>query len=126
LVAITVVAIAAVCTVAAAEEKLTKDQIDQQIERLGDNSIEVREQATKTLWTAGRAALPALEAAAKDAKDREVRERAGSLVEKVRLGITPEMTPEQAQRIFDYHAQEFTARRNLLQQLVDSGDSESA
>src|SRR5207248_1409590 len=62
------------------------------IEELGDDSFAVREQASQRLWSAGRAAEPALQAALKSA-DPEVARRARALLDRFEYGIYPD-TPK--------------------------------
>jgi hypothetical protein len=61
--------------------------------QLGDPDFAVRQKATEELWRAGPAAEAELRAALKSA-DPEVRTRAAAVLNRLRLGIQPETSPE--------------------------------
>ncbi len=68
---------------AAAPDAPALKRIDELVEKLGDPSWELREQATKELFRMGRPAVPKLEAAARSS-DAEVRWRAEHLLRVIR------------------------------------------
>lgn len=74
---------------AAAQEK--KDSVGEKIEKLvqklGADDYKTREQAQKDLIALGRPALPALEKAAKESSDAEVRARAAEAATSIRKGL---------------------------------------
>src|SRR5689334_19405447 len=80
-----------------AEDQVTSDGIIRAVVELGDSSFSVRERATKYLWSAGKAAEPALQAAAKS-NYPEISERAREILADFKYGIYPH-TPEEVARI---------------------------
>jgi tetratricopeptide (TPR) repeat protein len=70
----------------------TKEQIAQWIRDLEDDNFEKRQEATKRLWEAGKAAEAALREAAKS-PDPEVSRRSREVLDKFKWGIFPD-TPE--------------------------------
>jgi uncharacterized protein (TIGR03067 family) len=67
--------------VAAALPPASSVEIDRLIKQLGSPSFPEREEASRRLEALGDKALPALQKAARAAKDAEVRRRAGNIVE---------------------------------------------
>jgi HEAT repeat protein len=63
--------------------------IEELIRRLGDDDFEVREAASRALEAAGRAAAAALEEAARDSQDAEIRWRAQRALDKIAKHSTP-------------------------------------
>jgi FKBP-type peptidyl-prolyl cis-trans isomerase len=69
-------------------EKATEKEaaaIQEAIKNLGSNDFDVRQKATDELTSAGKKALPFLQAAQKETADAEVKTRAGKLVEKITM-----------------------------------------
>ena len=71
----------------------SQDDIDRAVRQLGDDDFQVREQATRFLWSAGKAAEPALRGALKSG-DPEVARRARTLLDRFQWGIYPDTPPE--------------------------------
>src|SRR5262245_43894190 len=71
----------------------TPEQIARWVRELDDDSFDVRENASKQLWAAGRAAEPALKEAARSSS-AEVRLRAQTILDKFKWGIYPDTPPE--------------------------------
>ena len=86
----------------AADPQPNADDITRAIHQLGDPSFEVRERASKFLWRAGFAAEAALAKAARS-DDLEVAKRARQIYDKVKLGITPEMSADVAELIVQFY-----------------------
>jgi hypothetical protein len=82
---------------ASAQEKkeTLSERIDKLVQKLGAEDYATREQAQKDLTALGRPALPALEKAAKESTDAEVRARAAEAATTIRkgLGIGPGQQP---------------------------------
>ncbi len=72
-------------------------KISEAIAQLGSDTLKVREDATRFLWEAGRAAGPALREAMKS-PDAEVAWRARQVLEQLECGIRPD-TPEDIQKL---------------------------
>lgn len=68
------------------------DPVAKEIERLGNERFQVREEATRRLWEMGQAALPQLKEAISGA-DPEIGKRASVVLRKIEMDITPQ-TPE--------------------------------
>jgi tetratricopeptide (TPR) repeat protein len=94
----------------------TPDEVEAAVRQLGDDDFTTREQASATLWRAGRAALSVLEAAA-ESEDREVATRAREVLEKVRLGVTPETPPELIGLLSSFQRGGLDQKRAVLNQL---------
>lgn len=76
--------------------------------QLGSSKYEIRQQATELLWSAGEAAIPALELATQS-KNSEVRSRAAYVLENLRRGIavdTPREILREVQRYRDGDAED--------------------
>ena len=104
LAAIWIVAAAALVA-AAAPPVATEEEIARKVKDLGDNSFAVREQASKTLWEAGRAAEAALQDAVKSS-DPEVVRRSRELLDKFKWGIYPDTPKEVLELIQQYRTGE--------------------
>ena len=91
--------------------------IDALIRNLADPSFKVREEATHRIWRIGEGALAALESAAA-ADDPEMTHRAGQLIRKIELSITPETDPAIVALIDRYAKASPNERLNLLNQLT--------
>jgi tetratricopeptide (TPR) repeat protein len=99
-----------------------EEQIEKAIRQLGDDSFHVREKATNFLWSAGRAAEPALRQAEESA-DREVVRRARSVLDKFKWGIYPDTPKEIIELVARYQGGDPQAKRNIVQQLLDKGSA---
>jgi len=91
--------------------------IEALIRNLADPSFKVREEATHRIWMIGEGALAALESAAA-ADDPEMTYRAGELIRKIELSITPETDPAIVSLIDRYAKASPNERLNLLNQLT--------
>src|SRR5438270_1130800 len=85
--------LAGLAAAAPAPKAVTPAQIKQAIESLASPRFAVREQASKLLWEAGRAAEADLRAAA-DSKDEETANRAKAILEKFDWGLYPDTPAE--------------------------------
>ena len=92
------------------------------IAKLGDVDYKIREQATLKLWSSGETTLPALREAM-DGSDPEISHRAGELIWKIELAITPEMDPAMVKKIERYPIVSLPEKVNILVQLIRSGAS---
>jgi len=81
--------------------------------RLGSGSPRLREQATRELWSVGRAAEPALRAAA-EGDDPEVAARARSILQDFRLGVTPDTPSFILEAVSQYRQGDVMQRRRAL------------
>jgi tetratricopeptide (TPR) repeat protein len=97
-----------------------EERIQKAIRQLGDDSFHVREKATNFLWSAGRAAEPALRQAQESA-DREVVRRAQSVLDKFKWGIYPDTPKDIIELVARYQAGDLQGKRNIVQQLLDKG-----
>jgi tetratricopeptide (TPR) repeat protein len=71
----------------------TAEEIARAVKQLGDDDFDVREKASRLLWSAGQAAEPALRAAVKNG-DAEVVLRANEILQTFRWGIYPNTPAE--------------------------------
>ena len=96
------------------------ESINRWVGQLGDDNFGVREEASRKLWAAGRAAEPALRAALKG-KDPEAVRRARDILDKLEMGIAPD-TP---QGIIDLarqcHAGDRQAQQEAVERLFEKG-----
>ena len=100
----------------AAEGPPSADDIAAAVQRLGDDEFSVREQASAFLWKVGKPAQAALEDAA-GSDDREVAIRAREVLDRVKLGITPDSPPELIQLVFSFQRGAIDHKRTVLAQL---------
>ncbi|HTN76792.1 MAG TPA: hypothetical protein VL096_16145, partial [Pirellulaceae bacterium] len=94
----------------------TSAQISQAIAELGSDDYHTRERATEWLWIAGSVAEPALRSAL-STDDAEIQFRAGTVLEKFRLGIHPGISPVVATLIMQYRGTELRQKQLAVQQL---------
>jgi hypothetical protein len=92
--------------------------LDALIRNLADPSFKTREEATRQIWRVGEGALAALEAAAAVDDDPEMTYRAGELIRKIELSITPETDSVIVALIERYAKASPNERLNLLNQLT--------
>jgi hypothetical protein len=83
---------------------------------LGDDDFAVREEATAWLWKVGKAAEAALTTAA-ESDDREVAIRAKDVLDRVRLGITPNSPSDLLQLVLGFQRGNIDHKRTVLAQL---------
>ncbi len=96
------------------------DEIRRLVEQLGDESFAVRQAAMKQLWRDGNLSAETLRRFATVA-DAEVASRIQRILEHMELGISPDMPPEIAQRVFSFHHASDETRYAILYQLRDQG-----
>src|ERR1700724_3241662 len=97
-----------------------EEEIQKAIRQLGDDNFHVREKATNFLWSAGRAAEPALRQA-QESGDREVVRRAQSVLDKFKWGIYPDTPKDIIELVARYQAGDPQTKRGIVQQLLDKG-----
>ncbi len=86
-----VVAVPPAALADAPPEKPDAAAVARWIERLGDDDFDKREEASQKLEAAGEVALPALQEAAENYADPEVRSRAGKIARAIGKGLWPEL-----------------------------------
>lgn len=99
---------------------VTNDEIARAIKQLGAADYKKREEATKQLWSAGRAAVPALEAANKSS-DPEVSLRARQLLANIQHGIGPDTPAEIRDLLRRYQTADREGKQAVVSQLLDFG-----
>jgi tetratricopeptide (TPR) repeat protein len=104
----------------AAPPAATAEQIATWVRQLGADDFATREKATKLLWEAGKAADPAVQAAARS-EDPEVRRRATEVLDKFRWGIYPDTPAEVVALIGRYQAGAGDVKETVVRQLLDRG-----
>lgn len=103
-------------------EPPSEADIARAIRDLGDARFAVREQASQTLWQAGRAAETALERAL-ESRDAEVVRRAQQILERFRWGIYPDTPPEIVQLINQYRSGDPALREQAIEGLLRRGSA---
>jgi predicted Zn-dependent protease len=93
------------------------DELDALIRQLGDPAWPKREEASRQLSALGEAALPALRKAL-DHDDSEIRARASTLIDTIRLGITPELRAKVGNLLDGFNALPADDKRRILERLV--------
>ena len=101
----------------AARAEPQSEGVSEIISRLGSDSFQEREKATAELWQLGQPGLRALEKAA-ESDDPETALRAGEVLEKVELRITPETDPEILTAVQRYHDANIETKVDLLGELI--------
>lgn len=104
----------------AAREDFSPAAIQQAVAQLGDEQFEVRQKASEFLWRAALRAEGAL-AKAVESDDPEVRYRAAQILDKLRLGITPDTPPEVAALVEAYQKGNPQTKQQMLQQMRQKG-----
>lgn len=100
------------------DEATQAARISQAIRGLGDRRFIVRQQASETLWQAGREAQTALEKAT-GSLDREVAYRAQAILDKFRYGIYADTPPEIVDLIRSFRDGDLNAKKNVLRNLLE-------
>jgi tetratricopeptide (TPR) repeat protein len=85
--------------------------------KLGDESYKIREDATLRIWKAGESALPALRACL-EGDDPEIAHRAGELIWRIELVITPETEPGVIKLIERYTKGQANEKIRILNELI--------
>src|SRR6476620_3385888 len=104
----------------AQEQEFSPAAIQQAIGQLGDEQFDVRQKASEFLWRAAYRAESAL-AAAVNSDDPEVRYRAAQILEKLRLGITPDTPPEVALLVAAYKSGNAQVRLQAIGEMRQKG-----
>jgi Tfp pilus assembly protein PilF len=103
------------------EQAPSREEIARKVRELGDDGFVVREEATKFLWQAGRAAEAALKEALKS-DDAEVVRRARDILEKFKWGIYPDTPKNIVELIERYRAAADPGVKHIaVQDLVKEG-----
>ncbi len=94
-----------------------EESFDRWITDLADEDFRTREEATRKLWDAGEAALPSLQTAV-NGEDPEKSFRAGELIRKIQLSITPDTDPAVVAMVERYARSSTNEKMNLLNQMI--------
>ncbi|MCM8538755.1 MAG: hypothetical protein NE328_00615 [Lentisphaeraceae bacterium] len=78
-----------------------QEDVKKLVDQLGASSHDEREEATKKLWELGPKAIPELDKAAKS-DDPEVKDRAQKLLQRIKLGIQPDMAKDAVEKLEKY------------------------
>jgi predicted Zn-dependent protease len=97
-----------------------KYQIERWIKDLGDDTLSVRETASRKLWEAGRFAEEAVKEALKSSNP-EVSRRASELHDKFQWGLYPDTPKDVADLVAKYKAADLQGRTAQLNQLPTAG-----
>ncbi|MHC4176037.1 MAG: tetratricopeptide repeat protein [Planctomycetota bacterium] len=100
----------------------TAEEIGRAVEALGDESFEVREQASEFLWRAGKAAEPALKEAL-HGDDVEAAARAARILRQFQFGILPDTPSEVVTLIGQYRYGTEVAKLAVLKTLLGKGEA---
>jgi tetratricopeptide (TPR) repeat protein len=79
-------------SLAESAKRIPDKSVEVLIQELGDSQFRTREEASRRIWEKGESALPALRSTAKG-KDPEQAYRAGELMRKIQLYLTPDTDP---------------------------------
>ena len=97
------------------------DDIKKLVDQLGGKSHEERESATKKLWELGSKAIAELEKAA-DSNDPEIKDRAKKLLQRIKLGIQPDMAKATVQKLEEFsNADDQTKGKMLIELSREKG-----
>jgi hypothetical protein len=99
----------------------TEQAIQKAVEQLGDSKLATREAASDYLWRVGLPAEPALQLAAKST-DAETRYRARAILDKFKVGIFADTSPEVVELIRMYRNGDHDARRQAIKKLQENRD----
>jgi len=102
----------------------TKEEIAAAIERLGDDRLKVREEATNFLWSAGKTAEPALQNAGKS-PDAEVAWRARKILEDLKYGIHPDTPAKVRRMVRRYQNGDVEVKQSVVMELLGMGGNAS-
>jgi tetratricopeptide (TPR) repeat protein len=100
----------------------TPEQIVKWIQDLGDNDFSTRENASRHLWEAGKAAEAAVQAATKST-DPEVSRRAQELADKFRWGLYPDTPKKIVELIKSYQSGDAPAKQAAVNALFEQGST---
>ncbi len=114
LVAALLLALLPACKASAAAP--SPEDIDNAIAQLGDAAFDVREKASKFLWSIGEDAAPALREALKSS-DAEVVARAGEILDNFRYGLTPDTPKDLVELIRQYPASTVEQKNIIINRL---------
>lgn len=107
-------------TVHSANDPPDNPTLQRAIVQLGDISAKAREEATRVLWSAGKAAEPLLEEAATN-PDPEIAARARQILADFRLGISPTTPPDIIALVREYRGGLAPQKRTAVDRLTDMG-----
>lgn len=96
------------------------EQIKKAIKELGHGQKAVREKAQEFLWSAGKAAAPALRAALQS-DDPEVAYRAQVVLDRFKAGVLPDTPREIEALLINYWDGDQSAKQQAIQGLIDRG-----
>lgn len=96
------------------------DEIARAVRQLGAADYKTREAATKFLWSAGTAAIPALEQASKS-PDPEISLRARQILANLQYGIGPDTPDDLRDLLRSYHAADPAGKQAVVSQLAELG-----
>lgn len=96
------------------------EEIQRAIGQLGHASYEVRDKASRYLWSLGKAAEPALLEASKS-RDPEVAARAREILGDFRCGIRPETPPDIVQLIRQYRHGRVETKQRVVAVMMQMG-----
>ena len=98
----------------------TKQQIEQWVSELGVEDFDTREEASRKLWAAGRAAETSIAEATKSS-DAEIARRAGEIHERFRWGIYPDTPAKVVTAIRTYQSGEAAGKQAAIHALLELG-----
>jgi predicted negative regulator of RcsB-dependent stress response len=101
----------------------TPQEIARAIKQLGDDSFEVRQNASMFLRSAGKAAEPLLEQVVKNTDDKEIERRAREILEDFRWGLYPDTPKKVADLIQQYRGADDAGKRAAAQEMLKQGGS---
>jgi len=110
----------AACRGQTARPATTEPSVSQLIAQLGDPDRQVREQASKELWSRGKTAGPAIRAAA-ESDDPEVARRAKILLRDFTYGLTPDAPREIFDLVEQYRKGDDAQKRTAIWNLGSQG-----
>lgn len=118
--ALALLLVAAVGLLAAPPTPPTKEEIAKAIKQLGDDDFGVRQKASQFLRTAGAAAEPALEEAAKS-NDVEVSRRSREILEDFKWGVYPDTPAKVQDLILRYRAGDDEGKLKACKDMIRAG-----
>jgi tetratricopeptide (TPR) repeat protein len=98
----------------------TTEEIARAIKQLGASEHKQRETASMFLWSAGPAAMPALDLASKSS-DPEIALRAREILTNLQYKIGPDTPPDIRELLRQYHNANPEGRKTVVSQLMDLG-----
>lgn len=102
------------------EPAATPEMISRWVQQLGDTRFAVREQASRSLWEAGKPAETALQEASRS-DDAEVVRRSRDILAKFKWGIYPDTPANIVQLILQYRSGDENGKREAIKKLLEMG-----